>query len=134
ERRLLYFGALMSGWALLAAARVGWPGLVPDSFATEVLYCSLLPPIVACAVLFLLERYGLRSRLVAAGLAAQCLLVPLSIIGVGPSRTFAAASVWNALLALELLAAMGAQLAAARANPRRDWRPMLAITVASAAL
>jgi len=133
ERRLLYFGALMAGWALLAA-RVGWPELALDSFGTEVLFCSMLPPVIACAVLFLLEQVGLRSRLVAAGLAAQCLLVPLSLVWVGPGRTFVVASVWYALLALELLAAMGAHLAAARRSRRRDWRPMLSIMVASAAV
>jgi signal transduction histidine kinase len=131
ERRLLYFGALMAGWALLVA-RVGWPALALDSFGTEVLLCSMLPPIVACAVLFLLEQVGLRSRRVAAGLAAQCLLVPLSLLWAEPTRTFVGASIWYALLALELLAAMGVHLAAVRKRRRGDWRAMLAILVASA--
>ena len=105
EAYLLYFGLLLIDWAVLSA-QVWWPQWPVDSSTLEFLACSLMPPIVAMAIQFLLSYAGLRSRTAEKLLILQCLLLPASLMLFGAERSFAVANVWYLLLALELLAAV----------------------------
>ncbi|HUG23097.1 ATP-binding protein [Piscinibacter sp.] len=126
ESALLYFGALLVGWAVLSL-RIWWQD-VPLSTATwEMLGCGAFAPIVAFVVQFLLSHAGLRSRMIEWGLLLQCVLMPATLVWAGPARVFVAANAWYSLLALEVFAAMGLYLAAIWKQRRADFGPMLFI-------
>ncbi len=120
---LMYFGALLIGWALLSL-RVWWPHWPWDTRVFELLACSAFAPVVAMAVQFLLSYAGLRSRWVAVGLLVQCLLVPISLIAAAPNHVFTAANAWLLLMAAELLAAIALYLRLAWKHRRADFWPM----------
>ncbi len=111
EAYLLYFGLLLIDWAVLSA-QVWWPQWPVGSATLEFIACALIPPIVAMAVQFLLSYGGLRVRWVGKALAAQCLLLPASLLAFGSAHTFAVANAWYLLLAAEVLAAVLAYLRA----------------------
>ncbi len=121
---LLYFGALLIGWALLSL-RVWWPHWPWDTHTFELLACSAFAPVVAMAVQFLLSYAGVRSRRVAGALLLQCLAVPISLIVAGPDRLFTMANAWFVLMAAELLSAIALYLRLAWRHRRADFWPML---------
>lgn len=120
---LLYFGSLLIGWALLSL-RVWWPHWPWDTHAFEVLVCSAFAPVLAMAVQFLLSYARVRSRPVAVGLLLQCVLVPVSLIGIAPDHLFAAASAWFVVMAAELLVTIALYLRLAWKHRRADFWPM----------
>ncbi len=130
ERYLLHFGAMLMGWALLSA-HVWWRDTPFDTASFELAACSAVAPVVASIVLFLLSHAAIRSRAVAATLAAQCLLLPLSLYLAGPNRSFVLAGVWYSLLALEVLGAAALHLAATWKARRGQFRGSLLIACAA---
>ncbi len=126
EVPLLYFGALLVGWALLSA-RVWWndPPLATSSL--EFVTTSAMAPLVGCLVQFLLSYAALRSRLIEATLLAQCLVLPLTLALAGPTQMYTAATAWHALMALEVLGAIGLYLTVVWEHRREDFVPMLMI-------
>jgi signal transduction histidine kinase len=114
ESHLAYFGALSVGWAIVDARL--WLRTLPlDNVAAEFLQCSMLAFITLAGVQFLLRYAGWRHRLIDRGLPLQCALMPLSLALAGPGRLHAMASVWYALLALQVAAAAAFYL-------HRQWR------------
>lgn len=104
ESHLAYFGALSIGWAILDAQL--WLRTLPVANAVaEFLWCSLLPFITLAGVQFLLRYAHFRHPRVNRLLAAQCAVMPLTLMAAGPSRLNAVASLWYAVLALQVLAA-----------------------------
>lgn len=132
EVYLMYFGALLIGWAA-ASARDWWTTPPLDSSTVEFLACCLFPPLAAFAVQFLLSYAGLRSRIIEGGLWLQCFIVPASLLVTGPGNLFLMASAWYVLLAAELFATMALYLVVTRKSRRQDFWPM-AVILGSAAL
>jgi len=133
EQYLLYFGALQIGWALMSL-RVWWQNPPLDTYTFEMLVCGASAAGVGLAVQFMLSHAALRSRPISTVLLAQCVLLPLHLAAAGPSRVFAVASAWYALLALELAAAIWMYLLIVWRTRRQDFAPMLFIFAGAAAL
>ncbi|HEX6707956.1 MAG TPA: ATP-binding protein [Albitalea sp.] len=126
EVPLFYFGALLVGWAILSA-RVWWRDLPLETATVEFVAASAYPLLVACLVQFLLSYAALRSRVIEAVLALQCVLMPLTLVLLGPTRLFAVANAWYSILALEVFAAIVLYLAVVWKHRRVDFAPMLMI-------
>lgn len=126
ESALLYFGALVVGWAVVSV-RVWWQDLPLSSATVEFLGACAYAPIVAFAVQFLLSHVGLRSRLIEGVLALQCLVMPLTLMLAGPNRTFHTTNAWYSVLGLELFAAAALYLTTLRRQHRSEFGPMLFI-------
>jgi signal transduction histidine kinase len=107
ESHLAYFGALSVGWALINARL--WLRSVPfwpmDHSAAEFLICVMVGIITWAAVQFLLRYAGVRHRLADVGLPVQCALLAISLMVAGPSHLYLSASIWYAVLALEVVVA-----------------------------
>src|SRR5205823_4177004 len=104
-----------------------WRELPLSTASVEFIGCVAYPPLVACAVQFLLSHAALRSRIIEGSLVVQCLLMPLSMLIAGPTRVFLVANAWYSLLALEVFAVMGLYLAMIWKRRRVDFGPMLFI-------
>ncbi|RQP22567.1 sensor histidine kinase [Piscinibacter terrae] len=126
EASLLYFGLLLVGWVLMSA-RVWWRELPLETASIEFVGACLYPPLVACAVQFLLSHAALRSRFIEGALVIQCLLMPLTLVMGGPTRIFLVANAWYSLLTLEVFAAMALYLTMTWRQRRMDFGPMLLI-------
>ena len=109
ERHLLFLSGLMLAWVLLSTRF--WIGALPlQRHWLEIGLSTCLPFITLFALQFLLLEMGWRNARLNAVLLAQCALVPVSLMAVGPGLHFIVASVWTALLAAELMAGMGFHL------------------------
>ncbi len=128
EAYLGYFGWLSLTWGLLSA-RLWWRDMPWDTGVMEFLVCSAFAPMVALAVQFLLSYADLRSRWLENALAAQWVLVPATLLLVGPGRLFLAASIWYALFALEVAAATVLHLVVTWRHKRQDFWPMAVLLV-----
>jgi two-component system sensor histidine kinase UhpB len=132
ESHVAYFGALSIGWALLTA-RLWLRDLPLEHQWVELAQVSLLPLVTGAAVQFLLRYGGWRSRPIGVALTAQCIAVPLSLVASGPHRMHVLANTWYALLAIELLIAMGFYLWTTRRQRRGSlWMSALVLVVAVA--
>ena len=129
ETYLAHFGWLSLTWGLLSA-RLWWRDMPWDTGVTEFLFCSAFAPMVALTVLFLLSYADLRSRWIENALAAQWVLVPATLLLVGPGRLFFAASIWYPLFALEVAAATALHLIVTWRRKRQDFWPMAVLLVA----
>jgi len=129
ETYLGYFGWLSLTWGLLSA-RLWWRDMPWDNGVAEFLFCSAFAPLVALAVQFLLSYADLRSRWIENALAAQWILMPATLLLLGPSRLFLATSVWYPLFALELAAATGLHLVVTWRRKRHDFWPMAVLLLA----
>jgi two-component system, NarL family, sensor histidine kinase UhpB len=129
DSHINYFGAL-----LLAQAALGVPqwlrSLTLDSVIVEFLAACLLPLLTWAAVQFLLRNAGRRERLADFLLPAQCVLMPISLIVLGPSHLHAATQFWGTLFAIELVAAVALHLSAQWGPSRRSFWAMLALLAA----
>jgi signal transduction histidine kinase len=105
EAHLAYFGLLTLTWNLLTA-RTWWQNMPFDNGTVELLVCSGFAVLTALAVQFLLSYSALRSRAIEAGLVAQCLVVPLTLLLAGPQRLFTISNAWYLLMVLEIFAMM----------------------------
>ena len=74
-----------------------------------------------------LSYSALRSRMIEAGLLAQCLMVPLTLVLAGPHRLFNLSSAWYLLMVLEVVAMMVLYLYTERRARRRTFWPMAAM-------
>jgi len=129
HRREAHYGYF--GWLALALAflssRVWMHDLPFDDSVVEVLTCTGFAMAAGLGVQFFLSYAGLRSREIERALLAQCVLVPIALMLVGPGRIFAVGSLWYALLAGEGLAAMALFLHVAWRERRSDFWPMVVI-------
>ena len=129
ETYLGYFGWLSLTWGLLSA-RLWWRDMPWDNGVMEFLFCSAFAPMVALAVQFLLSYADLRSRWIENALAAQWVLVPATLLLVGPGRLFLAVGIWYPLFALEVAAATTLHLVVTWRRKRHDFWPMAVLLVA----
>ncbi len=118
ESHLAYFGALSVGWALLDLRL--WLRTLPLSHSTaEFLLVTLLGFITWVAVQFLLRYGGARLQTVDRALPLQAALLPLTLILAGPENLRKVATVWYAVLLVEVMVASGWYLW--RERPRRSF-------------
>jgi len=123
EAHLSYFGLLILGWNALTA-RIWLQNVPVDNGTAELLVCAGFAILTAIGVQFLLSYGALRSRAIEAGLLAQCLLVPLTLVLAGPQRQFNVSSAWYLLMTLEMVVVMALYLYAERRSERDNFWPM----------
>ena len=128
ERHLLYFGALSIAWAAVTL-RPWWHAMGFGRFVTEAALVSLVGLVALLAIQFLLHFARRRWQQVSWLLAAQTLLVPLSLAIIGPQQVHAVASTWYLLFVIEALLAIGYFLRLARTAQRRDFWPILVLVL-----
>ena len=133
EAYLGYFGWLCVAWGLLSA-RVWWRDMPWDTGVMEFLFCTGFAPVVALAVQFLLSYAELRSRWIENALAAQWVLLPATMLLAGPGRMFLVASIWYAVLVVEVAAAACLHLAVSWRGTRQNFWSMAALLGAIIAL
>lgn len=126
-----YFGWLALAWSLLSVP-LWWRHTPWDTGVMEFLFCTALAPLVALAVQFLLSHVDLRSRLIENALAIQWVVLPASLLLAGPARLFAIASVWYALFAVEVIAAIVLHLHVSWRRKRKTFWPMAGLLTAVA--
>ena len=126
EAYLGYFGWLCVAWGLLSA-RVWWRDMPWDTGVMEFLFCTGFAPVVALAVQFLLSYAEVRSRWIENALAAQWVLLPATLLLAGPGRMFLVASIWYAVLVVEVAAAAGLHLAVSWRGTRQNFWSMAAL-------
>jgi two-component system sensor histidine kinase UhpB len=119
---LLCFGALALGWALFST-RIWLTRLPVDNATAEFVIASSFAPLAALVVLFLLRYAHVRHRPTEAALAAQCVLMPLTLAA-APEHLYAVATGWFALLALEVAAAAAVHLHAGWRRKRGEFAVM----------
>ena len=104
ESYLAYFGALSVGWALVEARRwlpeLPWPPAV-----AEFLQAALLAFVTLAAVQFLLRYANCRIGWVSQALAAQCVVMPASLVLAGAPWLHGVVMIWLYLFALQIGAA-----------------------------
>lgn len=123
---LAYFGALMVGWSLLLARL--WVGDLPVANATtELALAALMAFITLATVQFLMRYAGHRMRWLDLALPVQCLLMPATLLALGPQRLQMASGVWFAALSVQALAAAVFYLVHARRQRSRQLWPMAAL-------
>ncbi|MES2715728.1 MAG: sensor histidine kinase [Pseudomonadota bacterium] len=123
---LAYFGALMVGWSLLLS-RLWAADLPVDNATTEAALAALMAFITLAAVQFLMRYAKQRLRWLDIALPAQCLLMPATLLALGPQRLYLASGVWYVLLSAQVLAAaVFYLLQASRQRSRQLW-PMAAL-------
>jgi two-component system sensor histidine kinase UhpB len=123
---LAYFGALMVGWSLLLARL--WASDLPVSNGTaELVLASLMAFITLATVQFLMRYAGHRLRWLDLALPAQCLLMPATLLALGPQRLQMASSLWYAALSAQAVAAAVFYLVQARRQRSRLVWPMAAL-------
>jgi signal transduction histidine kinase len=133
ESHLAYFGALSIGWSVVTA-RLWWHATTLPTFYGELLLVTAAPIVAFFAVQFLLHYARLRSRSIEVALAAQCAMVPVSLLLAGPMRVNKIATSWYVILVLEVLLAMGFYLWTTWRTRRRDFWPMTGLLGAGAAM
>jgi two-component system, NarL family, sensor histidine kinase UhpB len=124
ESHLAYFGALSLGWAM-ADARLWWRDLPVSGPVVEFLLCCLLPFITLAAVQFLLRYAKLRYGWVDRALAAQCAVLPVTLLLAGPDSLYALMAMWYLLLVLQVLLAALLFLRRQRESAGRSFWPMV---------
>ena len=105
EAHLSYFGLVILTWNALTL-RTLMPDMPFSNGTVELLVCVGFSVLTALVVQFLLSYGALRSRVIEAGLVAQCLLVPLTLVLAGPQRLFNVSSAWYLLMVFELMVMM----------------------------
>ncbi len=125
---LAYFGALMVGWSLLLARL--WATDLPVSNTTaEGALAALMAFITLAAVQFLMRYAQQRLHWLDIALPAQCLLMPATLLALGPQRLYLASGVWYVLLSVQVVAAAVFYLLHARQQGRRELWPMATLMV-----
>ncbi len=123
EVHLMYFGLLTLTWNALTA-RTWWQEIPLDNSLVEMTICIGFALLTALVVQFLLSYCALRSRIIEAGLVAQCIAVPLTLWLAGPGRTFAVSNAWYLLMAAEVIIVMGLYLYTEWHARRENFWPM----------
>lgn len=133
EAHLGYLGLLILGWNALGL-RSWWAHVPLDTHTVELLTCVGFAIVTGLTVQFLLSYSALRSRMIEAGLLAQCLMVPLTLALAGPQRLFNLSSAWYMLMVLEVVAMMVLYLYTEWHARRRTFWPMAAMMAVLALL
>ena len=133
EAHLGYLGLLILGWNALGL-RSWWAHIPLDTYTVELLTCVGFAIVTGLTVQFLLSYSALRSRMIEAGLLAQCLMVPLTLALAGPQRLFNLSSAWYLLMVLEVVAMMVLYLYTEWRARRRTFWPMAAMMAVLALL
>ena len=133
EAHLGYLGLLILGWNALGL-RSWWAQVPLDTHTVELLTCVGFAIVTGLTVQFLLSYSALRSRMIEAGLLAQCLMVPLTLALAGPQRLFNLSSAWYLLMVLEVVAMMVLYLYTEWRARRRTFWPMAAMMAVLALL
>jgi signal transduction histidine kinase len=129
ESYLGYFGWLSMAWSVMSI-RLWWREPPWDTGVMEFLFCTGFAPVAGLVVLFLLSYAELRSRRIEIALAAQCVLLPATLLLAGPNHLFSVASAWYVLLMAEVFAAIGQYLRATWGRRRDDFLPMVLLLLA----
>jgi signal transduction histidine kinase len=129
EAYLGYFGWLCLAWGLLSA-RIWWRDMPWDTGVMEFLFCTGFAPVAALAVQFLLSYAELRSRWIENALAAQWVLLPATLLLAGPGRLFLVASIWYAVLVIEVAAAAALHLSVSWRGTRQNFWSMAVLLTA----
>jgi len=120
---LAYFGALMVGWSLLLARL--WAGDLPvGNRSAELALAALMAFITLATVQFLMRYAGHRLRWLDVALPAQCLLMPATLLALGPQRLYLASGAWYIALSAQVLAAAVLYLLQAQRQRSRQLWPM----------
>jgi two-component system sensor histidine kinase UhpB len=120
----------IAAWAWAAALSPAWWTTLPlRPLWLDLLVASLMGPALAFGVKFLMRFANQDLPRLRTLLSAQCLLLPLSLALVAPDARAATASVWMALLGLELAAALGIYLGLCWREKREDAWAMGGILV-----
>ncbi len=106
DSHLAYFGVLSVGWGLVDA-RLWLRELPLPPAAMELLLLSLLPVLALAAVQFLLRFSHKRLRWVNWALPLQCVLMPASLILIGPAAMYGLSWLWYLVLTFEVTLAVG---------------------------
>jgi signal transduction histidine kinase len=121
---LAYYGLFAIGWGLVGA-RLWWAELPVDGHTADLLLVAFMPLVVAATVLFVLRYAGIAGpRWIDLALAAQCLVVPATLLLAGPQRLFTVASGWYALFVLQIALAVALHLRVLWRHQRRRFAPM----------
>ncbi|HEY0821641.1 MAG TPA: ATP-binding protein [Rhizobacter sp.] len=123
EAHLGYLGLLILGWNVLGL-RNWWADTPLETPTVELLTCVGFAVVTGLVVQFLLSYSALRSRMIEAGLLAQGLMVPLTLVLAGPQRLFNLSSAWYLLMVLEVVAMMVLYLVTEWRARRRTFWPM----------
>lgn len=105
ERHLVHFGMLTLLWALMSARLWLKDIPLPNQYA-ELVFGSAFAFVGASATLVLLRYVQIHDRRVDILLAAQCVVMPVTLWLAGADRLFMVSNVWFMLLAIEVIAAM----------------------------
>ncbi len=133
EAHLGYLGLVIVAWNVLGL-RTWWRDVPLETPTFELLVCVGFAILTALVVQFLLSYSALRSRMIEAGLIAQCVLVPLTLWLAGPTRLFNLSAAWYMLMALEVAAVMVLYLVTERRARRSTFWPMAIMMSAVVAL
>lgn len=125
EPHLLWFGLLTLMWNLLSA-RMLLRDVPLDTGTVELISGAGWAFVAAFGVQFMLSYANLRSRALEAGLIAQCILVPVSLLIAGPQRLFVVMSAWQLLMVCEAIATMSLYLYAVWHHRREEFWTMAA--------
>ncbi|MBL8328252.1 MAG: sensor histidine kinase [Rubrivivax sp.] len=129
ERHINWFGGLCLAVALAQLPQ--WLRDVPlDSAWVEFLAASLLPWMTLAAAQFLLRHAGRRERVADLVLPAQCVLMPLSLVLLGPNNLQTAIQFWSTLFIIEILVAATLHLGVQWHVSRRSFWMMCALLAA----
>ncbi|HSV36864.1 MAG TPA: ATP-binding protein [Ramlibacter sp.] len=130
---LLYFGLFTCGWALIST-RLFTQHVPLAHLHTEILICSVFPPVLACAYLFLMRLVERRRRWVDLALWTQALVVPAALILAAPEHLLQAASTVYNLLAVEFLVGVAYFFRWAWKDHRREFWLMGAVLLVAVVL
>ena len=133
EVYLAYFGFLSLAWAALSM-RLWLRELPWDTGVSEFLFCTGFAPVAGLAVQFMLSYGNIRLRWIDNALAVQWVLLPATLLLVGPNRLFYAANAWYLLLSLEVLAATSLYLYVTWRARKQDFWPMAVLIAAVGAM
>jgi two-component system, NarL family, sensor histidine kinase UhpB len=133
ERHLAWFGALSMAWALVTA-RLWWPAPAWPRATVEAAIVTAVALAAWFAVQFLLHYAGRRQRRIEIAMGLQCALVPLSLVMAGPLRVHAVATLWYALLVLQVAGAIAYLVGTSWRTRRGDVVPLLLFVLAGAAM
>jgi two-component system, NarL family, sensor histidine kinase UhpB len=121
ENQMIYLGLLILMWNL-STARISVPHLPWSNSTVEFLVPTIFALIAALAVQFLRCYGNLKMHPLVILVCLQCILLPVSLLLLGPDLLFMASSAWYVLMALEVMVVCGFYFVACwRRKEARMW-------------
>ncbi len=117
---LLYFSLFTMGWALISV-RLFLREVPLSHHASEVLICSVFPPVLACAYVFLLRLVERKRRWAERLLWLQAAVAPVALLAAPPDGLLPVATTVYNLLALEFLVCAGYFFKVSWKSHRQDF-------------